>query len=332
LHFFKGNRMKFLRWIKTSVAAFILTLLASASYADTFPNKPIRIIVPWAAGGSTDTLARVVAQRVTQTIGQVVIVENKPGAAGMIGTEFVAKSSADGYTIGIIELPHAIAPAVIAKVPYDLVADFTPVAFVGTSPLIFFVGATDKAKSISDLVNQAKASPGTIAIAHSGSGTVSHLAAELLQAKANVKFNLVPYKGSNPALIDVVSGQVSAHPATMASGIGFLKGGQVNAVAVASTKRLAALPATPTFGELGYSDYVVEQWWGFVAPAATPAPVLEALRKEFASALKHEMVRERMNTLSVDAVSMPPAEFKSFVQREITRWGKIAKEANVVAQ
>jgi tripartite-type tricarboxylate transporter receptor subunit TctC len=324
------NRPK--RAIILSFAALALAGLSFASVAEPFPNKPIRIVVPWAAGGSTDTLARVVAQRVSQTIGQIVIVENKAGAAGIIGTESVAKSTPDGYTIGIIELPHAIAPAVLAKVPYDLNADFTPIAFVGTSPLIFFVGATDKAKSISDLVNQAKASPSTVAIAHSGSGTVSHLAAELLQSKANVKFNLVPYKGSNPALIDVVSGQVSAHPATMASGIGFLKGGKINAVAVASGKRLAVLPSTPTFAELGYADYVVEQWWGFVAPAATPAPVLETLRKEFASALTNETVRERMATLSVDAVPMPPAEFKSFVQRETARWGKIAKEANVVAQ
>jgi tripartite-type tricarboxylate transporter receptor subunit TctC len=323
---------RFFSWAISTSVLLLTTCAPLALLANTFPDRPIRVIVPWAAGGSTDTLARVVAQRVSQTLGKSVIVENKAGAAGMIGTESVAKSVADGYTIGIIELPHAIAPAVIAKVPYDLNADFTPIAFVGTSPLIFFVGTTDKSKSVADLISQAKSSPSTIAIAHSGSGTVSHLAAELLQAKAGVKFNLIPYKGSNPALIDVASGQVSAHPATMASGIGFLKGGKVNAVAVASNKRITALPGTPTFAELGYADYVVEQWWGFVAPSATPAPILDLLRKEFTDALAHESVRERMSTLSVDAVVMPPAEFKAFIQRETTRWGKIAKEANVVAQ
>jgi tripartite-type tricarboxylate transporter receptor subunit TctC len=305
------------------------TNIAHAQY----PDKTIKIIVPWAAGGSTDAIARTLAQRLTETMKQSVIVENRPGAAAAIGTNEMAKAAADGYTLGIIELPHAIAPAVVAKLPYDLQKDLQPVAMIGTSPLVLFTSASLNAKSVNELVAAAKAAPGTIALAHSGNGSSSHLAAEMLQQKTGTKFNLASYKGSGPAMLDVVGGHVQGHFATMASGLGPMKTGKVNAMAVAGEKRLATtLRDTPTFAEAGIKDFVVEQWWGVVVPKGTPAPIIEKIRAEVAAAVNHPQMQDRMKELSVEPRSHTSAQFAAFVDSEIKRWGEVAKTAGVKAE
>jgi tripartite-type tricarboxylate transporter receptor subunit TctC len=309
------------------VGAAILGIAAPAQAQ--YPDKTIKIIVPWATGGSTDAIARTLAQRLTDTMKQSVIVENRPGAAAAIGTNEMAKASADGYTLGIIELPHAIAPSVVAKLPYDLQKDLQPVAMIGTSPLILFTSATLNAKSTSELIAAAKAAPGTIAIAHSGNGTSSHLAAEMLQQRAGVQFNLAGYKGSGPAMLDVTGGHVQGHFATMASGLGPLKTGKVNAMTVAGEKRLATLKDTPTFAESGLKDFVVEQWWGVVVPKGTPAPIVERIRTEVAAAINHPQMQERMKELAVEPRPLTTAQFAAFVDSELKRWAEVVKTAGI---
>jgi tripartite-type tricarboxylate transporter receptor subunit TctC len=314
------------------LAAFALTLGSAQAQAQNYPEKPVKIIVPWGTGGSTDAIARTLAQRLSESMGQSFIVENRPGAAAAIGTAEMAKASPDGYTLGLIELPHAIAPAVVAKLPYDLKRDLQPIAMIGTSPLMLFANSEQPSKSLRELVSAAKAKPGTIAIAHNGNGSSSHLAAELLQQQTGVQFNLVGYKGSGPAMLDVAGGHVAAHFATFASGGPTLKTGKVTALSVASSKRVGSVKDTPTFSEGGVNDFVVEQWWGLVAPKGTPAPVIEKLRAQLVAALSSEAMQTRLRELAIEPRPLGTAEFTAFVDAEIKRWATLVKDAGIKAE
>jgi tripartite-type tricarboxylate transporter receptor subunit TctC len=318
-------------FLSRSATTFLIATAAtlSAQSLAQYPDKPVKIIVPWATGGSTDAIARTLAQRLTETTKQSFIVENRPGAAAAIGTAEMAKAAPDGYTIGIVELPHAIAPSVVAKLPYDLQKDLQPVAMIGTSPLVLFTSASVVSKNITELVTAAKAAPGTIAIAHSGNGTSSHLAAEMLQQKAGVKFNLASYKGSGPALLDVAGGHVQGHFATLASGAGPMKTGKVNALGVAGEKRVASLKDTSTFAESGIKDFVVEQWWGVVVPKNTPAAVVDRLGAELAAAINHPQMQERMRELAIEPRPLSAAAFATFIDAEVKRWANVVKTAGI---
>ena len=321
------------------VAAGSTALLASSvspAWA-AYPDKPVKLVVPWAAGGSTDAIARAMAQRMSQTIGSPVIVDNRPGAAGMIGTDAAAKAAPDGYTIAIVELPHAIAPAVTAKLPYDLLRDFTPVTMIGTSPLVFFSGMGDDSKDFKTFLKtaaaaSAKGSPP--AIAHSGAGTVSHLAAELLASRTKIAFNMVPYRGSAPALTDVAAGTVAGHFATLASGSSLLGGNRIRPLLVTSTQRvnLPGLQNVPALAENGLKGLEIDQWWAMVAPATTPLDVIEKLRREAVAALEHPMVKERLSALGVQMKGSTPAELRAFLRSEAERWQKAAHEIGLQPQ
>jgi tripartite-type tricarboxylate transporter receptor subunit TctC len=321
------------------VAAGSTALLASSvspAWA-AYPDKPVKLVVPWAAGGSTDAIARAMAQRMSQTIGSPVIVDNRPGAAGMIGTDAAAKAAPDGYTIAIVELPHAIAPAVTAKLPYDLLRDFTPVTMIGTSPLVFFAGMGDDSKDFKTFLKTAAAAAakGTPpAIAHSGAGTVSHLAAELLASRTKIAFNMVPYRGSAPALTDVAAGTVAGHFATLASGSSLLGGNRIRPLLVTSTQRvnLPGLQNVPALAESGLKGLEIDQWWAMVAPATTPLDVIEKLRGEAVAALEHPMVKERLSALGVQMKGSTPAELRAFLRSEAERWQKAAHEIGLQPQ
>jgi tripartite-type tricarboxylate transporter receptor subunit TctC len=263
----------------------------------------------------------------SETLGKPVLVDNRPGASGQIGTDAAAKSAPDGYTLTIIELPHAIAPAVVAKLPYDLLRDFTPITLLGTSPLILFTGADAKSQSYRDYVRSAATAKAPPAIAHSGQGTVSHLAAEILAAQTRVKFTMVPYRGSAPALVDVAAGTVSAHFATLASGAPLLAANKLRALVVTSDRRMAAeaTKGVPTLAELGVKGMQIDQWWALVAPATTPLDVIERLRTEALAALAHPSVRERLSTLGVDLKGSSRDELRGFVRAETQRWGEVAR-------
>jgi tripartite-type tricarboxylate transporter receptor subunit TctC len=306
-------------------SAALFSATAQRAWA-AFPDKPIKLIVPWAAGGSTDAIARAMAQRMSQTLGSSVIVDNRPGAAGQIGTEAAAKAAPDGYTLAIVELPHAIAPAVTARLPYDLLRDFTPVTMIGTSPLVFFAGMDDDSRDFKTFVKTAAARPMPPAIAHSGAGTVSHLAAELLANRTGIKFNMVPYRGSAPALTDVAAGTVGGHFATLASGSSLMGANRIRPLLVTSAQRVS-LPGLKEVPALE-----IDQWWALVAPATTPLEVIERLRREAVAALDHSWVRERMTALGVQLRGSTTGELRAFMRAEAERWRKVAHDIGLQPQ
>jgi tripartite-type tricarboxylate transporter receptor subunit TctC len=300
----------------------------------SFPDKPMKIIVPWAPGGSTDSIARAIAGRLGETLGKAVVVDNRPGAAGQIGTDAAAKSVPDGYTLALVELPHAIAPSVVAKLPYDLLRDFAPITMIGTSPLVLFAGMGPENKDFKEFIKTANKLSAPPAIAHSGSGSISHLAGELLTAKSKIKFNLVPYRGSAPALTDVASGIVAAHFATLASGAPLLAQGKIRALAVTSQRRinLPGLENVPTLTELGIKDMEINQWWAMVAPATTPIDIIEKLRIETIAALNYTAVKERLSTLGVELKGSSRDDLRAFMRTETFRWADIAKSIGLQPQ
>ena len=321
---------------RTFMASAAVTLGAASPFAwAAYPDKAIKIIVPWAPGGSTDAIGRALAQRLSETLGQAVVVDNKAGAAGQIGTDALAKSAADGYTLGIVELPHAIAPAVVAKLPYDLLRDFSPITLIGTSPLILFTGVGDDSKDLKTFLKNATTTKGgPPAIAHSGSGTISHLVGEMFAQRTKIKFNMVPYRGSAPALIDVAAGTVAAHFATLASGAALLSAGKIRALGVTSNSRMGvpALREVPTFTELGIKDLVLNQWWALVAPITTPIDVLDKLRLETIGALASAGVQARMSTLGVDLKGTSRDALRGFMRSESDRWQTVARDVGLKPQ
>ena len=310
----------------TFLAAAALALGAQAAY----PDKPVRLIVPWAPGGSTDAIARAIAQRMSQTMGQSVVVDNRSGASGQIGTEAAAKAAPDGYTLVMVELPHAIQPAVVGKLPYDLLRDFTPISLVGTSPLVLFATPSEhKNGDIKGFLQRARNPKAPVAIAHSGAGSSSHLAAEVLAGQSGFKIVQVPYRGSAPALTDVAAGMVAGHFATLASGSSLYAAGKLSALMVTGPSRLQTLPGVPTAREAGVDGMDFNQWWAVVAPATTPIEIVERLRAEITAALAHPSTRERLGTLGIELKGSTRDELRSFMRNEVARWGAIARGAGI---
>lgn len=311
------------------IVAAGLALFGAQVHA-AYPDKPIRLIVPWAPGGSTDAIARAIAQRMSESLGQSVVVDNRSGASGQIGTDAAAKSAPDGYTLAMVELPHAIAPAVVAKLPYDLLRDFTPVSLVGTSPLVLFATPAEfKTGDMKAFLLRAKSGKAPLAVAHSGAGSSSHLAAEVLASRGSFKYIPVPYRGSAPALTDVAAGTVAAHFATLASGSSLHGAGKLSPLMVTGPSRLPALPGVPTAREAGIDGMDFNQWWAVVAPATTPVEIVERLRSEVLAALNHPATRERLSILGIDLKGSTRDELRSFMRNEVDRWGAIARKAGV---
>ena len=318
------------RYLRLACLVALLSPLSVA--AADFPTKPIRVIVPWPPGGSTDTIGRIVGQRHTAIAGQQVVIDNRPGAAGTIGANIASKANADGYTITIVEAAHVIMPATTAGLGYDLARDFAPLTLVGASPQVVFIHAALPAKSVADFIAMAKAKPGLVPGAHTGTGSFTHLTLELFQSRTGSKFNQVSYKGAAPAFIDLGSGQVHVFIATFASGSGILRTGRIRAVGVASEKRIAQLPEVPTLAEVGIQDMVVTQWWAYVAPAKVPGSIQARLHKDLVATLDDASVRERITELAVDVSTNSPAQLKAFIAAELKRWAAIAHDAGVKPQ
>ncbi len=310
-------------------AAVIAGLVPFAATGADFPAKPIRVIVPWPAGGSTDTLARIVGQRLTTVTGQPVVIDNRAGASGTIGADIASKAIPDGYTITIVEVSHAVMPATTAKLPYDLARDLAPLTTIGVSPMIVYLNSALPAKNLKEFIALAKAKPGEIPASHTGIGSFTHLSLELLQTRTGAKFNQVSYKGAAPAMIELAGGQVQLGIFTLASAGGTLRSGRVIAVAIAGDKRVDALPDVPTLGELGYKDLVINQWWGYVAPSHVDSAVAARLYKDLVAAIDHPSVRERVVELAVDVRTMAPPQFKTYIASELQRWATIARNAGI---
>lgn len=320
-------------WTALLASAVLFSVISPAAAQDSWPAKPITYVVPFPAGGTTDTLARIIGQKLSAALGQNVLVDNKPGAGGNIGSDFVAKAKPDGYTIlgGTIS-SHAINASIYPKLPFDPVKDFTPITLIGTNPLVLIVSPSNPAKTVKDVIAQAKAKPGTLAYASAGNGTSQHLAGELLEILAQVDMVHVPYKGSAPAIQDVMGGQVPMMFDTTVVAAPQIKGDKVRALAVTSAKRLKGFESIPTIAESGVPGYEVVSWQGIFAPAGTPPAIVKRLNAEIVKILKMPDVHERLEGLGVEPVANTPEEFAAFQKAEIAKWAKVVKDAGIKAE
>jgi tripartite-type tricarboxylate transporter receptor subunit TctC len=310
------------------LASLLLAMAASAAGPDGagYPNRAIRLVVPYPPGGSADLVARMVADRLGKSLGQAVVVDNKGGGSGSIGSEFVSRAPADGYTLLVaISDTHAINPAVMANLPYDPQKDFAPVSLLATQPMILTVGRHMQARSLADFVAEAKKRPGALTYASNGKGGLQHLAMELFSRQAGIKALHVPYKGSGPALSDVIGGQVDALFISLQGAGGNIASGNLRALAVASAQRLSSAPNVPTFAESGYPDAMVTQWYGVMAPAGTPPAIVERLNHEIRAALDTPEISGKLKAVGTEPAGDTPAEFAAFLSKEIKQWADVAK-------
>ena len=318
------------QWI---AAAAIAVVPALSLAADSWPNKPITYVVPFAPGGNTDTLARIIGPKVSTALGQPVVIENKPGAGGNIGSDFVAKAKPDGYTIlgGTIS-SHAINASMYPNMPYDPIKNFEPITVLGQAPLLLVVPADSPYKTVKDLLDAAKAKPGSLSFASAGNGTSPHLAGELLKSSAKIQATHVPYKGSGPAVTDLLAGHVQFMFDTALIVGGHIKAGKLRPLAVTSSKRTSLFPDVPTLAEAGVPGYEIGSWQAVYAPAGTPKPIVERLNAEIVKALKSPDVAERFAGLGMEPVANTPAQMAEFNKAEVAKWAKIVKEANIKAE
>jgi tripartite-type tricarboxylate transporter receptor subunit TctC len=307
---------------------FILAFIAAAAHAQEYPTKPIRIIVPFAPGGVADNSARVVAEPLSLRLGQQVVVENRPGASGNIGTQQVAQSAPDGHTLLLgFDGTMVINPHVFSKVPFDTVADFAAVTKLGDAALILVAHPSAGVRTLGELVQQAKTKP--FSYGTSGTGGTPHLTGELLKQRTGAQLEHVPYKGGGQAVVDVVGGQIPLVFTAIATAQQYVRGGRLVGLGVPSAKRSSALPDVPTFVESGFAGFDVSSWVGIFAPAKTPAPVVQRLHKELAAVLQTPFVRERYGVLGIEPVGNTPEDFSGQVRADLARWAQVVKAANV---
>ncbi|MEP7062973.1 MAG: tripartite tricarboxylate transporter substrate binding protein [Betaproteobacteria bacterium] len=310
-------------------AAFAFGLLASsplpAVAADAYPSRPIKIIVPFSAGGAVDGPIRVVADAMGKRLGQAVYVENKPGAGATIGSDVVAKAAPDGYTLLLASQTNAISATMYSKLPYDPIEDFAPVSLIGREQAVIAVNPALPVKSVQELIAYVKARPGQVDFASSGNGSGQHLFAAMFTSMAGLKMTHVPYKGSAPAISDVVGGRVPMIVPGLASVTGLIQGGKLRALAVTGTKRSSQMPDLPTLAESGFPDYAAYVWMGLLAPKGTPAAAIDTLYRAVSAALQEPQVKEYMNHASIEVVGSTPAEFDRFFHEEKTRWAAVVK-------
>lgn len=311
--------------------AAALAAPAGAWAAEGYPSRPLKMVVAYAAGGGNDVTARILAARLSETLGRNVLVENRPGATGVIGTEYVAKSSPDGYTLILADAPHAINPFVYATVRYDPIRDFEPVTLVASAPVVLAVHPAVAAASVAEFVALARSAPGAIAMASGGTGTISHVAGELFQMRVGIRLNHIPFKGSGPALTDLVAGQVQAMFPPAPAAAPHVRAGRLRGLAVSAARRSAAIPDAPTFDEAGIADFRVSNWYGVLAPAGTPADVVALLNRHIAAAVQHPAVREKFVGALLEPGTTSPQEFVAFLRSEASRWSQLIKAAGIKA-
>jgi len=308
-----------------------LILTAFAAQAQTYPAKPVRIIVPYAPGGATDITARVIANRLTETFGQQFLVENKPGASTMIGSDLVAKSAPDGYTLLMAAAPIAINPYLYAKIPFDVFRDFDPVVHTVTVPAYLMVNNALPVHSVPELIAYIKARPGKVAFSSAGNGSVLHLAGEWFKSITGVDAVHVPYKGSAPSAADLAAGQVQYSFENLSSAMPHIKGGKVRLIAVASAKRSPATPEVPTFAEIGFPGFEVSAWFILLAPAGTPKDIINRLNAEVDRILALPDTRERFAALAIEPAGGTPEQGTAFMRAEAAKWSKIIKDSGAKA-
>jgi len=300
----------------------------STASAQAYPSRPIKLIVPFPAGGGTDLIAREVANKVAVANGWSIIIDNKPGSGGNLGVDAAAKAPADGYTLVLGQTSNlAINPTLYAKLPYNPEKDLTPIVEVASAPLVLVVAADSPYKTLADVVAAAKAKPESLNYASSGSGTVAHLATEMFQKTAAVKFTHVPYKGAAQGSTDLIGGQIQMYMSSVPTLIGYVKNGKMRALAVTSPKRTADLPSVPTVAESGFKGFEAVTWFGVAGPAGLPKDVVAKLNGAFNKALQDSEVRKKLASQGADALGGTPEQFAKLIHDDIGRWGKIVKES-----
>ena len=337
-HIFFHSRAALVATIKAShrltvmalTAAALISTLTSGTALAQYPTKPLRIVVPATAGDGSDVLGRTLARAMGESLGQTVVIENKPGAGGSIGADTVAKAAPDGYTLFLGNgSSHGVTPGLYARLPYDSVNDFAPIGLIASAANLLVVNAGVAATSYADFARLAREQPGRLTIASAGNGSLSHLSVELLKSAARIDLLHVPYKGAAPGVTDVTGGQVQAMMINIPTVMALVKAGKLKALAVTSAKRAQSLPDVPTLAESGLAGYETLAWFGLLAPARTPPEIVSQLHRELQKALAKTEVREALGRMGAEPSGIGPAEFGSFIKSEIAKYSKVIKDAGI---
>ena len=312
-------------------AAALLLAVSSPLAADEYPNRPVRLIIPFPAGGSNDVVGRLVAHQLSAKLGQQVWVDNRGGAGGVIGTEAAANAAPDGYTLLIISIAHAVNPA-LYKLSYDPIKSFTPVSILATGPNVLSVNPRLPVHSVNELIALAKQKPGELDYASAGVGSFQHLGGELFKLTAGVSIQHVPYKGGGPAMQDVISGHVKVIFSSLIQTTPFIQSGQLRALGTGGSTRSPVLPEVPTIAEAGVPGYEANNWWGVVAPAGTPASIVEKLHNDIRAVLTSPELQQQFAREGASSIEMSVAEFGKYMETEMVKWGRVVKESNIRVQ
>lgn len=313
----------------TAAFAALLAVAPTTARAQDYPTRPIRLVVPQPAGGPTDIVARLVGQKLSERLGQQVVIDNKPGAGSNIGTDIVAKAPKDGYTLVVGTVQHIVNPYLFAALPFDPVKDFAPVSLMTKAHIVLVVNPDVPVKTVRELVTWAKAQPGGISWASAGNGSTSHLALEAFKAETGVPATHVPYKGTQPALTDVIGGRVPVMFDGVVTSLPQIKAGKLRPLAVASLSRSPLLPDVPTMTEAGVAGFEAVGLAGILAPAGTPPAIVDRLSKEIAAILRTPDVRSQLETMGLEVVASTPAEFTAYIDADSRKWGKVIKDAGI---
>jgi tripartite-type tricarboxylate transporter receptor subunit TctC len=317
---------------KLAAAAAIGLAIAAGAAADDYPNKPVRLIVPFPPGGSNDVVGRLIAKQLTDKLGQNVFVDNRGGAGSLIGTEALAKSAPDGYTLGIGSIAFAVNPALHKQLPYDPYKFFEPVSILATGPNVLVVHPDLPVKSVAELIALAKKEPGKLNYASAGVGSFQHLGGELFKLLAKVDIVHVPYKGGGPAMQDVVAGHIKIMFSSLIQTTPFIKSGNLRALGTGGEKRNPVLPDVPTIAEAGVPGYAANNWWGILVPAGTPKPIVDKLYQAIQECMKAPELQQAFAREGAAPVTMTSAQFADFIKAEIDKWGRVVKEGGIPPQ
>lgn len=319
------NKLDLVNW---AVATVLLAFCTAGAYAQSYPSRSIRFIVPSAVGGASDQLARIVGQQLSEQWAQSIIIENRTGAGGNVGTEYVAKSTPDGYTwlLGFLGT-HAVNPGLYKNLPWDPLKDFAPVALLATIPYVLVINKSLPATNVAELLALAKEKPGELNYGSGGSGTLNHLFGPMLEMAAGVKFTHVPYRGVEPAMLDLIGGRIQIIIGTLPSAIGHIRAGSVRPIAVTTAKRSELLPDVPTLAESGFPSFDEAPWFGMLAPAGTPAAVVAKINSDVNRLLLQKDLAERFAKLGIQPAPMTPAQFAERIKSDISKWAKVVKES-----
>ncbi len=318
-------------WFRIVAAIVAMSAAGGAAAQSPFPSKPVHIFVPYSAGGGVDILARTLGDVVSRQWGQTVVVENRPGAGGVVASQALVASPPDGYTLIVVASGHATNPFLYPKIPYDTFKDFTPISLLASSPNILLVRTDSPFKTLGDMVAQARSKPGSLSFGHAGTGTSTHLAGELLKNLAKIDLNAIPYKGGAPSINDLLGGQIPMSFNNGPESVGQLEAGTVRALAVTTASRASFLPNVPSMAE-AVPGYDTEVWWGLLGPAGMPADLIAKLSHDFVAALNTDAVKERLGKLGASPIGSSPSAFDAKIRADARKWGPIIEAAGMKAE